>query len=93
MKDELLVRKEKWEVVVYVNALIDEVFTGSFKFFERFFDLLFLCKNFFSWAVTLGCSFAMRMRNCHLNTGLQLSLNIWPILVFDPPLMSHACAF
>ena len=38
MKDELLVRKEQWEVVVYVNVLIDEVFTGSFKFLERFFD-------------------------------------------------------
>ena len=47
MKDELLVRKEQWEVVVYVNALIDEVFTGSFKFFVRFFDLLFLCKKIF----------------------------------------------
>ena len=60
MKDELLVRKEQWEVVVSVNALIDEVFTGSFKFFERFFDLLFLCKKFFlagllPWAVLSSC--------------------------------------
>ena len=64
MKDELLVRKEKWEVVVYVNALIDEVFTGSFKVFERFFDLLFLCKKFFQ----LGCYPGLFF--CHANAKL-----------------------
>ena len=63
------------------------------KFLSGSSTYYFYVKNFFSWAVTLGCSFVMRMRNCHLNTGLQLSLNIWPIPVFDPPLMSHACAF
>ena len=92
VEDELLVRKEGWEVIVLLNTTDWWSFHWSIQVILIGFSTDYFMSKFLRWAVPFLDFFVMQMRNWYLNTRLKLLLKISPIPVFDLSLLSHACA-
>ena len=71
-------------MLYYLRLLIIEFSLDHKNYFERFFDDYFYIKIFALGRRVSFSFFFMRMRNWHLNTGLQLLLKISPLSVSDP---------